>query len=104
MLRNDKTLGLHPPNHRSKNAKLLSRKKNRVNLTPRDLFKPAPIMPNVFVDFVRCTGAGCRMGCHAAGHIRARRHALRSATVGELQEKSFDGTPLYQRERGMADD
>jgi hypothetical protein len=61
-------------------------------------------MPNVFIDFVRCTGAGCRMGCDAAGHIRASRHALRSAPVGALEAKSFDGTRLYQRERGVADD
>ena len=87
-----------------KNAKLLSRKKNRVNLTPRDLFRPASIVADIFVDLLRCGGAGCRIGCHGAGHIRASRHAFRSATVSPLSAKSFDGTRLYQRKRGMAND
>jgi hypothetical protein len=87
-----------------KNAKLLSRKKNRVNLTPRDVFKPAAVVADIFVDFVRCTGAGDRIGCHAAGRLRSGRHALRSATTGALSTKSFDGARFYQRQRGVADD
>jgi hypothetical protein len=86
-----------------KNAKLLSRKKNRVNLTPRDAFKPAAIVPDVFADLVRCTGAGRRIDCHAAGHLRASGHAFRSATAGTLSAKSFDGARFYQRQRGVAD-
>jgi hypothetical protein len=87
-----------------KNAKLLSRKKNRVNLTPRDLFKPAAIVADIFVDLVRCGGAGCRIGCHAADHLRASGHAFRSATIGALSAKSSDGPRLYQRQTGVADD
>jgi hypothetical protein len=104
VLRNDKTLGLPSLSHRFKNAKLLSRKKNRVNLTLRDLFKPAPIVPDIFIGFVRCSCAGCRIGCHAAGHLRASRHALRSAAAGALSAKSFNGARFYQRQRGLADD
>jgi hypothetical protein len=92
------------PAIRLKNAKLLSRKKNRVNLTPRDVFKPAAIVPDIFVDFVRCTGAGRRIDCHTAGHLRASRHALRSATTGAFSAKSFDGARFYQRQRGVDDD
>ena len=87
-----------------KNAKLFSRKKNRVNLTPRDLLKPAPIVPDIFVDFVRCSGAACRIGCPAAGRLRADKHELRSVTLGSLSAKSFDGARFYQRQRGVADD
>src|SRR6266496_4078128 len=87
-----------------KNAKLLSRKKNRVNLTPRDLFKPAPSAPDIFVYFVRGSRADCRIGCHAAGHLRASRRAFRSAAPGALSAKSFDGARFYQRQRGLADD
>ena len=87
-----------------KNAKLLSRKKNRVNLTPRDLLKPAPIVPDIFIDFVRCRGAACRIGCRSAGRLRATRRALRSAAAGALSAKSFDGARFYQRQRGVADD
>jgi hypothetical protein len=86
-----------------KNAKLLSRKKNRVNLTPRDAFKPAATVPDVFVDLVRCTGAGRRIDCHAAGDLRASGRALRSATTGALSAKSFDGARFYQRQRGVVD-
>ena len=87
-----------------KNAKLLSRKKNRVSLTPRDSFKPAPIVPDIFVDFVRCSRAGRRIGCHAARHLRASRRALRGAALGALSAKSFDGARFYQWQRGVADD
>src|SRR5438046_7726526 len=87
-----------------KNYKLLSRKKNLFNLTPRDLFKPAPRVPNIFVDFVRCSCADCRIGCHAAGHLRASRRAFRSAAPGALSAKSFDGARFYQRQGGLADD
>lgn len=104
MPRNDKTHGPPLANIDFKNAKLLSRKKNRVNLTPRDLFKPAAIVPDIFVDLVRCSGAGCRIDCHAAGRLRARRRALRSAAAGALSAKSFDGARFYQRQRGVADD
>ena len=86
-----------------KNAKLLSRKKNRVNLTPRDLLKPAPIVPDIFIDFVRCSGAACRIGCRAAGRLRCKPE-LRSVTLGALSAKSFDGARFYQRQRGVADD
>lgn len=86
-----------------KNAKLLSRKKNRVNLTPRDVFKPAAIVPDVFVDFMRCIGAGRRADCRATGHLCAGRHALCGVTTGALSAKSFDGTRFYQRQRGVAD-
>ena len=86
------------------NAKSLSRKKNRVNLTPRDLFKPAAIVPNVFVDLVRCTGAGRRIDCRATGHLRASRRELRSAAAGALSAKSFDGARFYQWQRGVVDD
>ena len=86
------------------NAKLLSRKKNRVNLTPRDLFKPAAMVPDIFVDFVRCGCAGCRIGSFAAARLRASRHAFRSAAAGALSAKSFDGARFYQRQRGVADD
>src|SRR6266487_6015398 len=85
-----------------KNAKLLSRKKNRVNLTPRDLLKPAAMVPDIFVDLLRCGGAGCPIGGNAAGHIRASKYALRSATVGAFSAKSFDGARFYQRQRGVA--
>jgi hypothetical protein len=87
-----------------KNAKLLSRKKNRGNLTPRDLFKPAAIVPDIFVDLVRCTGAGRRIDCRATGHLRASRHAFCGATAGALSAKSSDGARFYQRQRGVADD
>jgi hypothetical protein len=50
-----------------KNAKSLSRKRNRVNLTPRDLLKPATIVADILVDFVRCSGADYRTGGTAAG-------------------------------------
>jgi hypothetical protein len=83
---------------------LLSRKKNRVNLTPRDLFRPAAIVPDIFVDLVRCSGTGCRIDCHAAGRLRAGKHALRSVTLGALSAKSFDGARFYQRQRSVADD
>jgi len=86
------------------NAKLLSRKKNRVSLTPRDSFKPASIVPDIFVDFMRCGCAGCRIGWHAAGHLRASRRALRCAAAGTLSAKSFDGARFYQRQRSVADD
>jgi hypothetical protein len=103
--RNDKTHG-HPLAKPSifKNAKLLSRKKNRVNLTPRDLLKPAAIVPDIFVDLLRCGGAGYRIDCHAAGHLRASRRELRSAAAGALSAKSFDGARFYQRHGGVADD
>ena len=87
-----------------KSAKLLSRKKNRVNLTPRDAFKPAAIVPDVFADLVRCTGAGRRIDCHAAGHLRASRRALCCDPAGALPAKSFDGARFYQRQRGVAHD
>jgi len=87
-----------------KNAKLLSRKKNRVSLTPRDLLKPRPIVPDIFIDFVRCSGAAWRIGCRAAGRWRADKHELRSVTLGALSAKSFDGARFYQRQRGVADD
>ena len=87
-----------------KNAKLLSRKKNRVNLTPRDLLKPAPIVPDIFFDFVRCSGAACRIGCRAAGRLRADKHELRGVTLGALSAKSLDGARFYQRQRRVADD
>ena len=87
-----------------KNAKLLSRKKNRVNLTARDSFKPASIVADIFVDLGRCGSAGCRIGCYAAGHIRASGRSFRSATARALAAKSFDGARFYQRKRSMADD
>jgi hypothetical protein len=102
--RNDKTLGSPFAKVDLKNAKLLSRKKNRVNLTPRDVFKPAAVVAEIFVDFVRCSGAGCRIGCHAAGHLRASRRAFRCVAAGALSAKSFDGARFYQRPRGLADD
>jgi hypothetical protein len=100
--RNDKTLGLPSLAIDFKNAKLLSRKKNRVTLTPRDVFKPAAIVPDV-VDFVRCTGAGRWLDCRATGHLRARRHALCGATTGTFSAKSSDGARVYQWQRGVAD-
>ena len=103
MSRNDKTLGYLREAIDLKNAKLLSRKKNRVNLTPRDVFKPAAIVPDVFVDFVRCSGAAGRIGCYATGHLRTRRHAVRSSPLSALSTKSFDGARFYQRQRGVAD-
>jgi len=85
-----------------RNAKLLSRKRKRVSLTPRDVFKPAAMVPDIFVLFDRCGSAGCRVGCHAANHLRANRHELRSDTAGAFPAKSFDGARFYQRQRGVA--
>lgn len=78
-----------------KSAKLLSPKKNRVNLTPRDVFKPATIVADIFVDFVRCSGADYRSGRGAAGRFCASEHLLRSDTAGALPTKSFDGARIY---------
>jgi hypothetical protein len=100
--RNDKTLGLPSLAIDFKSAKFLSRKKNRVTLTPRDVFKPAAIVRDV-VDFVRCSGAGGWLDCRSTGHLRASRRALCSATTGSFSAKSFDGARVYQWQRGVAD-
>jgi hypothetical protein len=97
-------LGLLVPGLGSKNAKLLSRKKNRVSLTPRDLLKPATIVADIFVDFVRCIGADYRSGCVAAGRVRSSEQLLSSDTAGAVPAKSFNGARFHQRQRGMAHD
>ena len=100
MPRNDKTRGLFfGQTGDYRNAKLLSRKRNRVTLTPRDVFKPAAVVADVFIDVVRCSGADCRTGCHAAGHLRASRRALCRNPAGALPAKSFDGARFYQRQK-----
>jgi len=74
-----------------------------VIFTPRDLFKQAADVPDILFDFMRCDGAGGRVGGHAAARLRAGGDALRSDTAGALPAKSFDGARVYQRPRGVAD-
>lgn len=71
--------------------------------TPRDLFKQAADVPDILFDCVRGDGAGGRVGCHAAAHLRAGGGALRSDTAGAVPAKSLNGSRLYQRQRGVAD-
>lgn len=87
-----------------KSAKLLSRKKNRVNLTPRDVFKPMAVMADVFVYFMRRIGADWRAGRHAAGLLRAHRHTFCCAPIGAFAAKSFDGARIHKWKRSVAYD
>src|ERR1043165_2543737 len=86
------------------NAKSLSRKRNRVSLTPRDLLKPATIVADIFVDFVRCCGTDYRSGRVAAGRVPPSEYLRRSDTAGALSAKCSNGARVHQRQRGMAHD